>query len=198
MLLSFEAVHLYISLAVLAVILIGLWRKKRNFSYLLFCAIFGIYLIGVMSVIIFPIYIPGGTNKNILHLSFNLVPFYFGICDFLFLCFRNIYENILLTVPFGFGISFIASVKLRNILWMAIGVGIFFELVQLLFALTVRSPFRVIDINDVLLNAIGVLIGYGFFRIFGWLYLHIIRKIEINRKHVFAYIYDVVRESRTY
>ena len=194
MLMSFEVTHLYTTLAILAVILIGLWAIKRSFSYLLFCAIFGIYLIGVASVVIFPIHIPDGNNGHALHLQLNHIPFYFGECDFLFLCLRNIYENILLTVPFGFGISFVARVTSRHILWLAFAVGSFFEFLQLVLALMVRSPFRVIDINDVLLNAIGVLIGYRLFIMFGWIYLHITRKFEIKRKHVFAYIYNVVRE----
>jgi glycopeptide antibiotics resistance protein len=198
MLLSFEASHLYLSLAVLGVTLIVLWVIKRSFSYLFFCAIFGIYLIGVVSVVVFPVHIPSGNTEYAFRLQFNLIPLYFGRCDFLFLCLRNIYENILLTIPFGFGVNFVDRVKPRNILWLAIAVGIFLELLQLVLALIVRSPFRAIDINDVLLNAIGALIGYGLFKIFGWIYLYITRKFEIGRKHVFAYIYNVVREQSDY
>ena len=198
MLLSFEANHLYIFLIVLAVILIWLWMKKRNFPYLFFCAIFGIYLIGVTSVIVFPIHIPDGNNAHALHLRFNLIPLYFGDCDFVFLCLRTIYENVLLTTPFGFGISFIVSFKPKNILWLAIAVGMFFEFLQLILALIFRSAFRAIDINDVILNAIGVLIGYGFFKTFGWLYLNVIGKLKIDQNPVFAFLSDVVRRPENY
>jgi glycopeptide antibiotics resistance protein len=111
------------------------------------------------------------------------------------LCLRGIIENILLTIPFGFGISFILRLKSKDFLWLALLVGIVFETIQLIISLVFRSPFRAVDINDVILNAIGVWLGYGFFRIFGWLYLYITQKFEINNKNEFGYIYDVVRQS---
>jgi glycopeptide antibiotics resistance protein len=44
------------------------------------------------------------------------------------------------------------------------------------YEILVRAPaiggaYRGVNINDVLLNAVGVLIGYGIFRVFTWLYL---------------------------
>ena len=122
----------------------------------------------------------------------NLVPFSFGACDPLILCLRNIYENILLTIPFGFGISFISKIKPSNIYWLALAVGLVLEIIQLVISLIVHSAFRVVDINDVLLNAIGVLIGYGLFRIFGKIYSDAAHKLQIRHRHVFAYIYNVV------
>src|SRR5688500_10296850 len=195
MLLFFEVNHLYISLAVLGVALLGLWVQGRSLPYLVFCAVFGIYLIGVVSVVVFPIHIPEADIGFNPELRLNLVPFNFGTCDFLFLCLRNIYENILLTVPFGFGISFIARLKSKHFLWLAILIGIMFEASQLIISLVFRSSFRAVDINDVILNAIGVLLGYGIFRIFGWLYLYITQRFEISNKYVFVYIYEVVRHS---
>jgi len=41
-----------------------------------------------------------------------------------------------------------------------------------------------VDVNDVLLNAVGVLLGYGIFRIFAWLYLMITRRFRINHINV--------------
>ncbi|MDO9302332.1 MAG: VanZ family protein, partial [Anaerolineales bacterium] len=109
--------------------------------------------------------------------------------------FRSIYENILLTIPFGFGISFIARINPKKIAWLALSVGLSFEIVQLVTVLIVRVSFRAVDINDVILNATGVLFGYGFFKIFGWLYLYITDKLEIRHKYIFANIYDVVHNQ---
>ena len=192
MLISFEAIHLYVSLAILAIALIVLWVQGKSLSYLLFCAVFGIYLIGVVSVVVFPLHVPDGDLYSAFSLQVNLVPFNFGSCDHHILCLRNVYENILLTIPFGFGVSFIANIKPRNILWMALAVGLAFEILQLVISLVVRSSFRVVDINDVLLNAIGVLIGYGLFRIFGKFYSAATHKLQIRSPHIFAYIHDVV------
>src|SRR5262245_15268057 len=111
MLIFFEAIHLYISLSILVLVLTGLWIQGSSHFHLFFCCVFGIYLIGVVSVVIFPIHIPDRGIALSHELQLNLMPFNFGRCDFLFLCIRNIYENILLTIPFGFGISFITKIK---------------------------------------------------------------------------------------
>ena len=196
MLLFFEGIHLYISLAVLAIALVALWVQRKSLSYLFFCAIFGIYLIGVASVIIFPIATLSAEYAEAFRPRLNLIPFYFDGCDEMpRFCLRGIIENILLTIPFGFGISFIVRLKSKDFLWLALLVGIVFETIQLIISLVIRSPFRAVDINDVILNALGVWFGYSIFRIFGSLYLYITQRFEINNKYIFAYIYDVVRQS---
>lgn len=56
-------------------------------------------------------------------------------------------------------------------------------------------PYRVIDINDAILNAFGVLIGYGMFRIFAWLYLRVTQRFASKHRGLTAYIYDVARRA---
>jgi glycopeptide antibiotics resistance protein len=192
MLIDFDSSHLLICLLALAITLIVLWNQKKSFSYLFFLSAFWLYLIGVVSVVVFPIHIPDDKLYPNISLQMNLVPFDFGACDPPILCVKNIYENILLTIPFGFGISFISKIRPRNIYWLALAVGLMLEITQLVISLIVHSPFRVVDINDVLLNAIGVLIGYGLFRIFGKFYSAATHKFQIRHRHVFAYIYNVV------
>ena len=193
MLIFFDAIHLAISLAILIVTLIGLWIQGRSLFHLFFCAVFGIYFIGVASVVIFPIHIPENDLPFHYKLQLNLSPFNFGSCDFLFLCLRNIYLNILLTMPFGFGISFIIKFKSWIVFLLAIAVGLIFEITQLLISLAVRSSFRVVDVNDVILNAIGVLLGYSLFKIFRWLFLLVIEKLRVDRTRFLSYVYDVVK-----
>ena len=195
MMVYFTTVHLFIGSVALFIVLIVLWKQKKSFSYMFFLLIFWIYMMGVVSVIVFPFPI-GIPNANFKP-DINLVPFDFGCCDprMLSLCIRNLYENILLTIPFGFGISFIARIKPSNIVWLAIAVGFVFELSQLVIALIFRSSFRTVDINDVILNAAGVLIGYGIFRIFGWLYSAVVHKLQAQPHFIFAYIYDIVRHQ---
>src|SRR5687767_10950865 len=144
-----------------------------------------------MSVVVFPIQIAERSMEFNSELQLNLVPFNFGRCDFLLICLRNIYENILLTIPFGFGISFIAKITRRNIPWFILLVGITLEFTQLVISLVVRSSFRVIDINDVILNAIGLLLGYGIFRMFGMLYIFMVNRFTMRPKYIFAYVYNV-------
>ncbi len=183
----------YIAFVVLALVLIGVWLKNKDPFQVFFVFVFGVYIINVVSVVVFPF--PVGYDTSNFKPNINLIPFNFGHCDprALELCIREIYQNILLAIPFGFGVNFIARIKPKNILWLASGVGFAFEFVQLAISLIVRSPFRAVDINDLILNAIGVLIGYGIFRIFGVMYLHVVQRLPSQPRHIFAYIHDIVR-----
>jgi glycopeptide antibiotics resistance protein len=192
---GFSFFHLSIGMAILAAILIFLARQRRSFWYLLFFSIFWIYLLFVVSVIVFPIVPLSKEYWATFKPSVNLVPFYFGTCELPRLCLINVVGNILLTMPFGFGISFIAPLKPRDFLWLAISVGLACEGTQLAVSLAYRSVFRAVDINDVILNAIGVWVGYALFRVFGWLYLHTASRFATMNRHLFAYLYDVVRQS---
>ena len=186
----FGAADIYVSLTILVIVLIVLWKRDQSPSYRFFFSIFWIYLMGVISVVAFPfpIDIPNPNFKP----SINLIPFYFGNCGMISLCLRDSYENILLTIPFGFGVSFILRLKPKNIIWLALAVGFAFETVQLIISFTFKSAFRSVDINDVILNAAGVLFGYGIFKILGWLYLFAIQKFDLQPKHIFFYIYKII------
>lgn len=182
-------------LTALVIILIFLRRKGKSLSYLFFFALFGLYLIQVISVAVFPF--PIDIPYENFRLNINLIPFNFGRCDprVIELCLRQIYENILLTIPFGFGINFIARLKPKNMLWLAAGVGLTLEFIQLAISLTFHTSFRVVDINDVLLNAAGVLIGYGAFRIFGLIYSYLLQRLELKPRGIFAYIHALTRPT---
>jgi glycopeptide antibiotics resistance protein len=140
--------------------------------------------------VFFPIAI--NTDQNgAFSLGINLIPFYFHDCSMLGLCVRDIIENIILTIPFGFGINFLTRIKPGNIIWLAITIGLGFELYQLLMSLVFRSGFRAVDINDSILNGTGVLLGYVLFRVFAWVYLKVTKRFEIKHKWLFAYIYSI-------
>jgi glycopeptide antibiotics resistance protein len=76
--------------------------------------------------------------------------------------------NILLTVPFGLGISLFYPARGRRILWLALAAGLVLEGIQFLIMVGIGPNVRAVDINDVLLNGLGVLIGYGLYRAVGW------------------------------
>ena len=118
-------------------------------------------------MVIFPIAINPNYNVRIVP-PHNYIPFYFGECSIHSLCMQGILQNILLTIPFGFGINFLVQIKPGNILWLALAAGLGLELSQLLITLSFNSGFRAFDINDILLNATGVMLGYVLFRAFSW------------------------------
>lgn len=98
-------------------------------------------------------------------------------------------------MPFGFGVIFIAPSIAKKIPWLAFSVGFGIEITQLLFSIVWGISYRVIDINDTFWNTLGVLIGYGLFRIFAWAFLKVKHRFEINPKGFFAYVDDVVNQA---
>ena len=195
MMIEFGWMQISAGLVLMVIILVAVWRRKKNMSYLFFSIVFWIYLLGVFSVVIFPFPIRLA-NPNFT-LNINLVPFYFGSCfdELPALCFRIIFANILLTIPFGFWINFLARIKPKHIFWLAVGVGMTFETAQLVISLITRNSFRAVDINDLILNALGILIGYGLFKVFSVVYAYVIGRFGIQPRHIFAYILGMVSNS---
>ena len=195
MFIYFYPAGFYISLIILALVLVVLHLQGKSIFYIISSAVFGVYLIGAISVAVFP-FVIDFSNPD-FRLNLNFIPLDFGSCfDYLPQnCFKDIFNNILLTMPFGFGIHFIANIKPKNIPWIIVIVGCSFEFVQLVMALVFHAGFRAIDINDVILNATGFLLGHGIFRVFGVVYSLIIQKFQRQPRYIFAYIYDVVRKQ---
>ncbi len=174
--LEFIPYPLLAGLACLVLLLILLWRRERKQASLVYFTLFWLYLLYVTSLIVFPIPLPGNFEardsvSRILS-RINLVPFAFSGLFSLApaVIFENLAGNILLTVPFDFGINFLTRLPARRIPWIALAVGLSLELSQLVVSLLIGLAYRGIDINDVILNAVGVLIGYGLFRMLIWLY----------------------------
>jgi glycopeptide antibiotics resistance protein len=199
-----------IGIAILIVLLPILWRQSHSPWHFFCFTIFWMYLLVLVSVTIFPIPLRVGDAgfrfdsvwEQVAHMQrfhgINLIPFYFDTCwDLPRPCAIGIYQNILMTVPFGFGISFIARVKPRDLPWLAVGLGLAIEIAQFALDLAMGGSYRTVDVNDVLFNAMGVLLGYGMFRVFAWLYLTITNHFRIIPKGLPAYIYDVASQTQT-
>jgi glycopeptide antibiotics resistance protein len=197
MLIRFDAYDYLLGVGVLVVLLPIVWRRKQNLSSLLFFSVFWIYLLAVVQAVIFPIAINTNQAGTTFSASINLIPFYFGSCfnNMPGLCARGLLENILLTLPLGFGLNFLVRVKTRNFIWLAAAVGVVFELLQLVIAYIFKSGFRAVDINDAMLNAAGVLLGYALFRVFARVYLEISSHFGFKQKWLFADIYKVVIQT---
>jgi glycopeptide antibiotics resistance protein len=181
--------------AIFLLIVILFCRKKYSMSYLICCTIFGIYILTVISKVFFPLDI-SGTYVDVMRQQpfdsfINLIPFYFGPYALLGDTLIGVGLNILLTVPFGFGINFLMKIPPRRFLWVAPALGLSFELTQLAISLILRYPYREIDINDVIFNALGVWIGYLGFRAFAWLYLWVTRRFHIEHGGLSAYVHEV-------
>ena len=199
--LKFFPLPFFIGVLFLMVILTILRRRKSSFSYLFFFSVFWIYLLCVMGFTLFPVPIirdPSGGSafrQSAFILSrINWAPFDFSQFRHLnptFVFIREIVANILLTIPFGFGICFIFQIRAKYIPLLALAVGVGIETTQLVMCLALDTPYRGVDINDVILNALGAMLGYGLFRGFSWLFVKVIRRYMLEPKGIFAYMYTI-------
>lgn len=177
---EFAPYPLLVGISILLILGVVLWKKKRKSVYLAGFSMFWLYLLLVVSLAVFPIPLPESTGSSIdarqtaasILSHVNLAPFYFGrLFDLApMVIFENLAGNILLTIPFGFGICFLTRVPVRRTLWLAFAVGLSIEAAQLVVSLLIGAAYRGVDINDVLLNAVGVWIGYSCFQVFTRLY----------------------------
>ncbi len=184
-------------LVVLA-ILLTLWRQKRSHSYLFFFAIFWLYMLSVAAVTLFPI--PLGVPRSPLSYIFskiNLIPFDFGHLwrNNRIVIFLEIFGNILMTMPYGFGLPFLTHIRPKRFIWPVMAIGFTIETTQLIISLLIGVTYRQVDINDFLLNTLGALIGYGLFQAFAWLYVAVYKNTQVKQKGLFAYLFQVANRQ---
>ena len=139
-----------IELVAAAVFIIPLWGIYEKFFFqswkrTLIYMIFGFYLVVVLALVGFP-------NITMLQMEFtvNLIPFIYMLSDFVNACL-----NVLLFVPFGFFLPMLWK-EFRNakkIFIAGFAMTSFIEIAQIFTG-------RTTDINDIITNIAGTLIGY--------------------------------------
>jgi glycopeptide antibiotics resistance protein len=100
-----------------------------------------------------------------------------------------------MTVPFGLGVNFVARFRRKDFLWLPFAVGFGIELSQFFINWILGYPYRVVDITDALLNAAGVLIGYGIFRLFSRVYIAVLLSIYKEPRGLFAYVHEIASRA---
>ena len=183
------------AILVLAIILIVLRLRKRKSIYLFVFSLFSLYILFVIDKTIFPIHITDYDHGEFFHpnAGINLIPFYFGRSTISRIIYYQIIANIFLTIPFGFGLRFISRVRAKAFLWIPFAIGFGIELIQFIISLALGYLYRVIDINDVILNALGVIIGFGLYKIFSWVYLFLFDRLNFSTEGVTGFLNDVVK-----
>ncbi|MGH0594752.1 VanZ family protein [Bacillus pretiosus] len=162
-------------------IFIGMKSKKGvNWWEELNSFLFVIYIGMVVAITLFPIPIGFSTGIENIRLSINIIPFAsiikdigkIGIAydgDVLFmigLIVRNVGGNILLLMPLGFLAPIIWDKfkKIKNTILLGLAISISIELLQLIESLF-SSWIRITDIDDVICNVIGSIVGYFIYKI---------------------------------
>ena len=75
--------------------------------------------------------------------------------------FIEVIQNIILTIPFGFGIDSVAGLEAKNSPYWQFLLGLQIEAARLVISLFVGA-YRTVDITDVILNATGkALVGFA-------------------------------------
>lgn len=132
------------------------FKSKKDWRFLLFYTIFYIYLVEVVNLTQFPIYI----SEQEISL-WNRVSF----IPFVSLNPAQSFFNIVLTIPFGFGLPFLIRISWKRVIVCSLIFTFCIELTQFIVGVTVGS-YRIADIDDIIFNFIGSLLGYLLFLLF--------------------------------
>lgn len=170
-------------------------KKKKSFVYLLFFTIFYIYLCKVLdytllqfqSLLFLKHFVPDLMLNGLRDgKSVNIIPLVTLKLEDL----RTSCLNILLLMPFGFGLPFIANFRMKKVVIVGLLFSITIEFLQFITGFMAKMTFRVADINDVLFNTIGVAIGYILFVGFVRNYRQIFRNSKMSSNLILRYIAD--------
>jgi glycopeptide antibiotics resistance protein len=174
-------------------------KRKKSLVFLIFITAFFFYLVRVVGYTQFPLIIgtPYGTGQSQWMVP-NIIPVVgLGYRDF-----QSSLFGVLLMIPFGCGLPLITSLGVRGTLIAGLGVSLSMEVLQLASDVLFIHHQRA-DINDVLFNVTGVLIGYLLFLWFVWmlrlafhrfnlppnpLLLHVIARPQLRRQRADARI----------
>ncbi len=168
-------------------------QKKKNFVYLLFFTIFYIYIVKVLdytlfqfqSLIVLKHFMPDLMLRGVVaEKRLNLIP----LITLRLIDVRTSLLNILLMMPFGFGLPFITNFRMKKIVVIGMCFSIGIEFLQFITGFLANITFRIADINDVIFNTVGVTIGCILFVGFVRNYRHIFRNWKISGNPILRYI----------
>lgn len=168
-------------------------RLKKSNAYLIFFTIFYVYIVKVLdytlfqfqSLIVLKYFVPNLIlNGQTAEQAMNLIPFITLTPQDL----KTSLLNILLLIPFGFGLPFITNYRMKKMVVIGALFSTCIELMQLITGFIAKMTFRVADINDVIFNTVGVAIGYILFVGFVRIYRPISDKWEISANPILRYI----------
>lgn len=160
----------------------------------IFCLL--VYFFNLISVTLFPIPIDTVLIKDMrddTYIPFvsgnNFIPFYFFVDIYheglQYYVIRSIGGNLILLMPVGllFPLLFNKS-NVKRILLTGFFISLFIELIQLSFSVYIGTIYRSFDVDDLILNTLGTLIGYWFFYILRTLFGKLNCRIKKNSSSI--------------
>jgi glycopeptide antibiotics resistance protein len=177
----------------ISIILILHLKKKKSFVYLIFVTIFYFYIAKVLdytliqfqSLLLLKYFVPELMLQGQEHgKALNLIP----LLTLTGADLKTSLLNILLFVPFGFGLPFITSFRMKKVVVVGLLLSVAIEFLQFVTGFIANTTFRIADINDLIFNTIGVTVGYMFFIVFVHVYRYITRNWETPINPILRYI----------
>lgn len=170
-------------------------KKRKSFLYLLFFTIFYIYLYKVLdytllqfqSLLLMQHFLPNLMLNGIeAGRVVNLIP----LATLTLEDVKTSLLNILMMMPFGFGLPFITNFRFKKVVIAGLLLSIAIELLQLITGFTANTTFRVADINDLVFNTVGVAVGYILFSQFVLVFRRMSRNWKMGANPILKYIAD--------
>lgn len=199
----FDTLEWIVGFLILMLLLGTFWHRKKKFLFLLVFSVIWVYLLALLNATVFPLpeyrVIRNDERQYwtaIILANINLVPFQYGDFARFGYVFPEIVSNILLTVPFGFGLNFLIKVRPRDIFIVGLALSILIEFAQLSVDLLFATMAHVVDINDVLWNTIGVILGFAAFRVVSWVWLKFGKSPGAQNNWLSVYFYEVAVQEQ--
>ena len=148
----------------LIIYIVGMiFLRKKGLIFLGIYSLFFIYLTQVIRLTQFPIY-----NEEFERELFGKIAIGNGINLIPFIDAWNITSvlNVIMFIPFGFFLPLLSKMKYQVFVCAGILFSFIIECAQLIIAIVVGYTTRVVDINDIIFNAIGTISGIIIFRVF--------------------------------
>ena len=151
--------------------------RKKPMEYLFVFGLLYIYLGMVINYTIFPIMYNDVFRQAFVNgeVKVNMIPL-------IKLSFRDFQEpllNIILFVPFGFLTAIFLKPKFKKVIIWAILTSAGIELLQYIISYVTGVYFRVSDINDIIFNTLGAVIGLFFYILFRLVFRNIAKRWNI-------------------
>lgn len=159
--------YMLISIPIFIIVrtLIYMKVKKINLKREILLFIFYLFLVGLFSQTIIPKY-DSNNNMIVSKVRLNLIPFRIFYDTYIELKKGNIYYliisllgNIVMFIPIGFLIKMLYKLEDKKIVLIGFLISLFIEVTQIFTG-------RETDIDDLILNTIGVYIGIKILKIF--------------------------------
>ncbi|MBR2177457.1 MAG: VanZ family protein [Clostridia bacterium] len=167
-----EAIAYIVGIVILFVWLIYSHKNKLNPTRIMIISIFILYMTAVISITFFPLtYDPSlKLASDVLSQRLILTPFQTTISYVClgnpFVIFVQLGGNIIMTIPFGIMLPMIVkNKKICFYLLLVLALPLFIETSQLVLGIILQTFYRTADIDDVIYNFLGGMIGLAIYKL---------------------------------